>query len=128
MLADIPLEADIVWEETFGPVLAIVKVPDLEAALEVPNRSRYGLDSAVFTSNLDAAWPQDSCRALSHSSGLEQVFESRVIVLELPLGLAGNQRFGDLEKATGLSLGSDRQPCRSVDRLEDVTDTELNRT
>ncbi|HSH62180.1 MAG TPA: aldehyde dehydrogenase family protein [Acidimicrobiales bacterium] len=56
VLADVPLDADIVWEETFGPVLAVVRVDDTDAALEVANRSRYGLDSAVFTSDLDKAW------------------------------------------------------------------------
>ncbi len=56
VLADVPLNADIAWEETFGPVLSIIQVADLDAALEVANRSRYGLDSAVFTSNLDKAW------------------------------------------------------------------------
>ncbi len=56
VLADVPLEADIAWEETFGPVLTILPVPDLETAIEVANRSRYGLDSAVFTSNLQSAW------------------------------------------------------------------------
>ena len=56
VLAGVPLEAEIVWEETFGPVLTVLPVPDLDAALEIANRSRYGLDSAVFTSNLDHAW------------------------------------------------------------------------
>jgi acyl-CoA reductase-like NAD-dependent aldehyde dehydrogenase len=56
VLADVPLDAEIFWEETFGPVLTIARVPDLETALDLANRSRYGLDSAVFTSNLDAAW------------------------------------------------------------------------
>ena len=56
VLADVPLNADIAWEETFGPVLSIIQVADLDAALEVANRSRYGLDSAVFTANLDKAW------------------------------------------------------------------------
>ncbi|MDP9021635.1 MAG: aldehyde dehydrogenase family protein, partial [Actinomycetota bacterium] len=56
VLAAVPLDADIVWEETFGPVLTIVKVGDEDAAIEVANRSRYGLDSAVFTSDLDRAW------------------------------------------------------------------------
>ena len=56
VLAGVPLEAEIVWEETFGPVLTLVKVPDMDAALEVANRSRYGLDSAVFTASLDQAW------------------------------------------------------------------------
>ncbi|MDP8968990.1 MAG: aldehyde dehydrogenase family protein [Actinomycetota bacterium] len=56
VLADVPLEADIVWEEQFGPVLPVLAVADLEEALEVSNRSRYGLDSAVYTSSLDRAW------------------------------------------------------------------------
>jgi len=56
VLADVSLESEIVWEETFGPVLTVVAVPDLDAALEVANRSRYGLDSCVFTSDLDKAW------------------------------------------------------------------------
>ncbi|HEX2065007.1 MAG TPA: aldehyde dehydrogenase family protein [Acidimicrobiales bacterium] len=56
VLADVPLEADILWEETFGPVLAVAPVPDLDTALELANRSRYGLDSAVFTTDLDSAW------------------------------------------------------------------------
>jgi len=56
VLADVPLDAEIFWEETFGPVLTVTRVPDLDTALDLANRSRYGLDSAVFTSNLDAAW------------------------------------------------------------------------
>ena len=56
MLADVPLDAEIFWEETFGPVLTVAPVADLDTALELANRSRYGLDSAVFTSDLDAAW------------------------------------------------------------------------
>ena len=56
LLADVPVDAEIFWEETFGPVLTVAPVADLDTALELANRSRYGLDSAVFTSNLDSAW------------------------------------------------------------------------
>jgi acyl-CoA reductase-like NAD-dependent aldehyde dehydrogenase len=56
VLAGVPTAAEIVWEETFGPVLAIVRVRDLDDALEIANRSRYGLDSSVFSSDLDRAW------------------------------------------------------------------------
>ena len=56
VLADVPQDADIVWEETFGPVLTVLPVADLDTAIELANRSRYGLDSAVFTSNLESAW------------------------------------------------------------------------
>jgi acyl-CoA reductase-like NAD-dependent aldehyde dehydrogenase len=56
VLGEVSPEAEIVWEETFGPVLTLVRVPNLDAAIDLANRSRYGLDSAVFTSNLDNAW------------------------------------------------------------------------
>ncbi len=56
VLADVSSDAEIVWEETFGPVLTIMRVRDLDEALELANRSRFGLDSCVFTSNLDSAW------------------------------------------------------------------------
>jgi glyceraldehyde-3-phosphate dehydrogenase [NAD(P)+] len=56
VLADVPLDADIFWEETFGPVLTVTPVRSLDEALELANRSRYGLDSAVFTSDLQNAW------------------------------------------------------------------------
>lgn len=49
VLADVPLDADIVWEETFGPVVPVMRVADLDDAIAIANRSRYGLDSAVFT-------------------------------------------------------------------------------
>ena len=56
VVVDVPLDAGILWEETFGPVLAVVRVGDLDEALRLCNRSRYGLDSAVFTGSLDKAW------------------------------------------------------------------------
>ena len=56
VLADVPVEADIFWEETFGPVITVAPVSGLDEALELANRSRYGLDSAVFTSDLQNAW------------------------------------------------------------------------
>ncbi len=36
-------------EETFGPVIPIMKVKDLDEALRLANDSRYGLGSSVFT-------------------------------------------------------------------------------
>lgn len=56
VLADVPRDADILWEETFGPVLTVTPVRNLDDALELANRSRYGLDSSVFTTNLENAW------------------------------------------------------------------------
>lgn len=41
----------IAQEEIFGPVLAILRVGDLEGALAIENRSPYGNAAAVYTSN-----------------------------------------------------------------------------
>ena len=42
-------------EELFGPVLSLVRVPDLQAAIEWTNRSRYGNSAIIFTSSGGAA-------------------------------------------------------------------------
>ncbi|MFT8352681.1 NADP-dependent glyceraldehyde-3-phosphate dehydrogenase [Clostridium saccharoperbutylacetonicum] len=46
----------IAWEEPFGPVLPIIRVRDKDEAIEIANRSEYGLQSAVFTKNIDDAF------------------------------------------------------------------------
>jgi acyl-CoA reductase-like NAD-dependent aldehyde dehydrogenase len=46
---------DIAWQETFGPVVAIMRVRDMDEALRIANGSSYGLDASVFTQDLDKA-------------------------------------------------------------------------
>jgi malonate-semialdehyde dehydrogenase (acetylating) / methylmalonate-semialdehyde dehydrogenase len=48
-------ESELAREEVFGPVLALVRVPDLDAALEFTNGSRYGNAGAIFTASGEAA-------------------------------------------------------------------------
>jgi len=45
----------IVREEIFGPVISIVRVPDLDAAIELANGSRYGNASSIYTTSGKAA-------------------------------------------------------------------------
>jgi glyceraldehyde-3-phosphate dehydrogenase [NAD(P)+] len=52
----VPREAEIMWEEIFGPVLPIARVRDLGEALEIASAQRYGLDSCVFTNNFYRMW------------------------------------------------------------------------
>ncbi|MEZ5077362.1 MAG: CoA-acylating methylmalonate-semialdehyde dehydrogenase [Solirubrobacterales bacterium] len=40
-----------VKEELFGPVLTVLRTPDLDGALEIVNSSRYGNSSILFTSS-----------------------------------------------------------------------------
>jgi len=46
-----PLDSRAVREELFGPVLTVLRVDDLDGALEVVNSSRYGNSSILFTSS-----------------------------------------------------------------------------
>lgn len=49
-------EMRIAREEQFGPVLPVFRVPDVESAIELANRSTYGLQSSVFACDLDDAF------------------------------------------------------------------------
>ena len=46
----------LAWEEPFGPVLPILRVKDMQDAIDIANRSEYGLQSSVFTKNIHDAF------------------------------------------------------------------------
>ena len=48
-------ESDLAREELFGPLLTVVRVSDLDRALEFANGSRYGNAGSIFTSSGGAA-------------------------------------------------------------------------
>lgn len=56
LLDHVSVEARIAREETFGPVLPVIRVRDEREAVEVANKSNLGLDSAVFTNSLYNMW------------------------------------------------------------------------
>jgi succinate-semialdehyde dehydrogenase/glutarate-semialdehyde dehydrogenase len=52
VVSDVPEGSDILREEIFGPVLAIVPFDDEEDAVRIANDTEYGLVSYVYTENL----------------------------------------------------------------------------
>jgi malonate-semialdehyde dehydrogenase (acetylating)/methylmalonate-semialdehyde dehydrogenase len=48
-------EMRIAQEEVFGPVLAVIRAPDLDRAIDIQHRSPYGNAAAVFTESGGAA-------------------------------------------------------------------------
>jgi betaine-aldehyde dehydrogenase len=48
VLADVDHSMKVMTEETFGPVIPIMRVRDAEEAVRLANDSRYGLSAAVF--------------------------------------------------------------------------------
>jgi glyceraldehyde-3-phosphate dehydrogenase [NAD(P)+] len=55
LLADVPIDARILREEQFGPVVALTSFDTEEAAVNVANAGDLALDAAVFTSDYDRA-------------------------------------------------------------------------
>lgn len=52
VLTEVAHDAEIMCTESFGPVMAISRVRNFDEALELANRSNYGLGSTVYTTDL----------------------------------------------------------------------------
>ncbi len=55
VIADVPREADLVVEESFGPLAPILSVRDVDDAIELANATAFGLSSGVVTDSMDSA-------------------------------------------------------------------------
>jgi acyl-CoA reductase-like NAD-dependent aldehyde dehydrogenase len=111
LIADATTEMTVMREETFGPVLPIMRVPDAETALRIANDSPMGLSGSV--------WSRDTARALALARRLESgsVCVNDVLVnyfcVEAPLGGV---------KASGLGLRHGPEGLRQFCRLETIVE------
>ena len=55
ILVDVTHDMEVMREETFGPVVGIMKVADDEEAIRLMNDSPYGLTAAIYTRDMEAA-------------------------------------------------------------------------
>jgi len=55
VIADVPRDAEMVVEESFGPLAPILPVRDLDDAIALANGTAFGLSSGVVTNNMEAA-------------------------------------------------------------------------
>jgi vanillin dehydrogenase len=55
VLMDVTPDMRVYSEESFGPVVAIVPVEDVDEAVRVANDTEYGLSAAVFSADVNAA-------------------------------------------------------------------------
>lgn len=53
VIADVPLDANAMTVEPFGPIAACVPVPDIHAALDIANGLSIGLAAYAFTNSLE---------------------------------------------------------------------------
>ncbi len=135
VLVDVPEDALVMVEETFGPVLPVVRVHDADEALARANAGSYGLGGAVF-GRRRATRLARALRAGMISVNSVQTF---ALVPGLPFGGVGESGFGRVHGEQGLrelssakalvrqrvrlpfDLTSFERPDRAVDALARLT-------
>ena len=55
IIDNVPRDAEMIREESFGPLAPIISVASVEDAIAVANDSKFGLSSGVVTNNMTAA-------------------------------------------------------------------------
>lgn len=98
VLVDVPREALVLREETFGPVLPIVRVRDVDEAIQAANDTAYGLGNAVFSKRHGL----EIARKLR--SGMVSVNSVAIFagMPTLPFGGRGESGFGSIHGEDGL--------------------------
>lgn len=90
LIINAPHEARVATEETFGPVLPVWRVRDMDEAIERANSSIFGLGSSVFTRNISAAMHA----AERIEAGYTWINQTQIIYDELPFGGAKQSGYG----------------------------------
>jgi acyl-CoA reductase-like NAD-dependent aldehyde dehydrogenase len=100
VLADVPEESRAITEETFGPMLTVTRVADLEEGVRLANAGRYGLGATVFAGNKKRALA--AARELRSGMTAINSVIAFASVPALPFGGSGDSGFGRIHGADGL--------------------------
>ena len=84
VLVDVTHDMDVMRDETFGPVIPIMRVRDEEEAVRLANDSRYGLDASVWTK--DAARGARIARRVQSGAVCVNDVLVNYAVTEVPMG------------------------------------------
>ena len=98
----------IAKEEIFGPVLGILPVSDIEAALRIANDTEYGLHASVFTRDIDRAL-HFARRLPSGTVSINSFSEGDVTT---PFG--GYKRSGSLARDNGTEAMDQYQQTKTI--------------
>lgn len=82
VVTDAPHDSRVVQEETFGPLLPVFKVRDIDEAIRLANDSIYGLGSSIWTCNIK--WINRAAQEIE--AGMTWVNQIHYGYDELPFG------------------------------------------
>ena len=105
VLADVTPEMKVCAGEVFGPVVAIATYQDLDEAIRLANDSEYGLQAAIFTSDITKGLR--AVRALDYGG---------VLVNEVPTWRADQQPYGGVRDSGNTREG----PAYSVKEMTEL--------
>lgn len=91
VLTNVSEDMECFADETFGPVVSVYPVDDLDQALAAANNTRYGLSSAIYTNDLNTAfrYAKSIEAGMVHINGPSITDEAHV-----PFGGVGDSGFG----------------------------------
>ncbi|HET7408367.1 MAG TPA: aldehyde dehydrogenase family protein [Mycobacteriales bacterium] len=98
VLVDVPADARVLREETFGPVLPIVPVRDVDEAVRLANGTSYGLGASVWARKRG----REIARQLRSGMAAINSVMSFAGFAALPFGGVGDSGFGRIHGADGL--------------------------
>ena len=111
LLADATPDMKVCAKEVFGPVVTIAAYDDYEEALRLANDSEYGLQAAVFTSDIGKAFK--AFNTLDYGG---------VLVNEVPTWRADQQPYGGLRDSGNTREG----PAYSVHEMTELRFVAIN--
>lgn len=100
VLTGVAEDSAAMTEETFGPVLIVNRVRDLDEAVQRANESRYGLSASIFTG--DKARGLALARRLRTGAASVNSVLGFAAIPSLPFGGVGDSGFGRIHGADGL--------------------------
>src|SRR3954449_4504181 len=106
IVVDVNHEMKLMQDETFGPILPVMKVRDEQEALRLANDSRYGLNSSVWTKDIEKG--ERIASQIQAGSTCVNDAVSNYAAQELPFGGVKESGIGVRHSAAGI-----RKYCHS---------------
>ncbi len=90
VVMDVPEESKLFYEEAFAPVVTVKRFKTIDEAIDLVNKTNYGLQVGVFTNNIKTAW-----------KFIENTEVGGVIINDIPTFRADHMPYGGI-KGSGI--------------------------